>query len=205
MSSTQSNGNEKVPSTTEPYRVSFSAGLKSAETLMKLKDWEGAIDLLSNLQAEYVKSVRVFDLMGDVLLKQGNTKEGVRFKTLHEVLRGTFKIVEEETSYADVSTADKDSVDSVKVSQVVIDRPTDEASDYFPLTESVAKECMRQGHFDKGVAVLTKLLRERPGDKALETALEEAREKQRGKQLLKIFQQWLKNIEEMKSGRAAGA
>ncbi len=205
MSHAESDGNATGPRTSEPSEANFSGGLKNAETLIKLKNYDAALDLLSRLQAEYVDAVRVFDLMGDVLLKQGNTKEGIRFKTLHEVVKGTFRIVKEEISLADLRLSAKAVSCAEEPRESAKDQSDEEDSEYFPLTESVAKECVRQGHFDRAAAVLTKLLRDKPGDADLLAALEEARKKQKGKKLLKVFQQWLDNIEQMKTGRAAGA
>lgn len=206
MSDTESYSNATETRTAKPGAIDFSAGLKNAEILIEAKDWEGALDVLTHLQVQYMDAVRIFDLMGDVLLRKGRTKEGIRFKTLHEVLKGTFRIVDEETSAGDLIGPPKKAAYPVREPRgVVSEPPTAGEFEYFPLTESVAKECLRQGHFDRAVAVLTKLLREKPGDRALGAALEEARKKQRGKQLLRVFQQWLKNIEQMKGGRAAGA
>lgn len=205
MSHAESDGNAKVPCTGEPFETSFSVGLKHAEGLIKKKNYDEALELLSRLQAQYVDAVRIFDLMGDVLLKQGNTKEGIRFKTLHEVVKGTFRIVEEETSLVDLKLSAKATSRTEEARESAEDQRDEEETEFFPLTESLAKECVRQGHFDRAVAVFTRLLRDKPGDPGLMEALEEARKKQKGKQLLKVFQQWLDNIEQMKAGRAAGA
>jgi predicted Zn-dependent protease len=205
MSHAESDGNAKVPCTGEPSEANFTSGLKKAEMLLKHENYDGALELLSRLQAQYIDAVRIFDLMGDVLLKQGNTKEGIRFKTLHEVVKGTFRIVQEEISLADLRLSGQRASSAGEPQELAGDRRDEEDLEYFPLTESVAKECVRQGHFDRAVAVLTRLLRDKPGDPALLAAVEEARKKQKGKQLLKVFQQWLDNIEQMKTGRAAGA
>ena len=41
-------------------------------------------------------AAKLFDLLGDALLRRGNIEEGLRYKTLHEVLKGTFKIATDE-------------------------------------------------------------------------------------------------------------
>ena len=81
-----------------PYSAGaeFDHVLKKAETLLQNADLEEALDLLTVAEKRYVRAAKLFDLLGDALLRRGNIEEGLRYKTLHEVLKGTFKIATDE-------------------------------------------------------------------------------------------------------------
>ena len=67
------------------------------------------------------------------------------------------------------------------------------------MTASMAEEFMRQGHFGRALEIFRALSERHPGDSYLQDALESAEKKNREKQLLGVFQRWLKNIETMKT------
>ena len=83
---------------TKQFSCPYSAGmefeqvLRKAQALLSEADLEGALELLTHLEKKYVNAARLFDLLGDVLLRRGSIEEGIRYKTLHEILKGTFKI-----------------------------------------------------------------------------------------------------------------
>ena len=43
-----------------------------------------------------MRAAKLFDLLGDVLLRCGNIEEGLDTRPFHEVLKGTFKIASDE-------------------------------------------------------------------------------------------------------------
>ena len=83
-----------------PYSagMDFEQAIAKARSLCASGDLEGAHELLSHLEKRFVRAARLFDLYGDVLLQRGFVKDGIRYKTLHEILKGTFKIAKEEAN-----------------------------------------------------------------------------------------------------------
>ena len=81
-----------------PYSADseFDQALRQVQGLLQEGKLEPALDLLLELEKKYIQAVRLFDLLADVLLRSGQIKPGIRYKTLHEILRGTYKIAKEE-------------------------------------------------------------------------------------------------------------
>ncbi len=86
------------------FSCPYSAGvelehvLSKAEALIERADLEEALELLTVAEKRYVRAAKLFDLLGDVLLRCDRIEEGVRYKTLHEVLKGTFRIATDEAA-----------------------------------------------------------------------------------------------------------
>jgi len=76
--------------------MDFQQAVGRARTLLQSGDVERSLALLIELEKKYVRAVELFDLMGEVLLRLGDYEAGIRYKTLHEILRGTFRISGEE-------------------------------------------------------------------------------------------------------------
>ncbi len=74
----------------------FDYGLRRARALLHRGEVEEALRLLLRLEQKYVEALELFDLLGEAFLRSGHARSGVRYKTLHEILKGTFKIAEEE-------------------------------------------------------------------------------------------------------------
>ena len=178
----------------------FVNGLSRARHLIQNGDLNEALDLLLGLEARYVSAVDLFDLLGEVLLARGSVKEGIRYKTLYEVLRGTFQIAIDEAS-RDVLA--ESGLRSSLFSDGIVTGDTDlEIDDFAPVTPAMGQEFVRQGHYEQAVRVFDKLVARSPGDVALREAREAAAKKDREKKLLGVFQRWLKNIEQTLEAQA---
>jgi tetratricopeptide (TPR) repeat protein len=210
MSHTDSAGNP----TGDSYRdagVDFESGVRHARFLIEKGKIERALEVLSGLEERYVRATAVFDALGDAFLANGDVSQGIRYKTLHQILKGTFRIVSEENAerrlpIAESSYDPRESVaqtagDAIRTAAVVPSE--DEGIDeVVPVTLSMAQELMRQGHYDRAAGILENLVRQSPDDDALKDLRGSARRKTRDRKLLEIFQRWLKNIEQMKSGES---
>jgi tetratricopeptide (TPR) repeat protein len=193
-----------------PYSAGaeFDRALSRAESLAQKGDLEGAIELLSHLEKKYMRAARLFDLLGDLLLQRGQIEAGVRYKTLNEILKGTFRIALEEGGVhgsmpyvAAAPTQPTLTPMGVGVPPSVASRgiqPPTATTEYVPMTAAMAKEFMRQGHYDKALGIYNVLIKKNPEDEALVIDRERARKKGREKKLVGMLQQWLANIERLK-------
>jgi hypothetical protein len=213
-----------------PFSCPYSAGaeldqvLKKAETLLQNADLEEALELLTVVEKRYVRAAKLFDLLGDVLLRCGNIEEGIRYKTLHEILRGTFKIATDETTCSPGRSqrmGDSDyeallnarpteggvcsSLDAEVLAPCEIPGRRGKAADFIPVTAAMGHELMRQGHFDRASEIFALLAARHPEDPSLREAKEQARKKGRQTLVLDILQRWLGNIEQMKSSHPSEA
>jgi tetratricopeptide (TPR) repeat protein len=207
------------------FSCPYSAGgeleylLKKAETLLQNADLEGALDLLMFAEKRYVRAAKLFDLLGDVLLRSGKIEEGIRYKTLYEVLKGTFKIAADEATCdagrapgateAELPSADLlrrpgrerlcAPLDEEALSRCVGTERGMRTGNFIPVTAAMGHEFMRQGHFDRALDIFTVLSTRYPEDVSLLDAKERARKKNRQTMVLEVLQRWLGNIERMKS------
>ena len=209
-----------------PYSAGaeFDHVLNKAEALLQRADLEEALELLTGVEKRYVRGVKLFDLLGDALLRRGNIEEGLRYKTLHEVLKGTFKIATDEAVCGSgrarrMADSDYDSGLDVRPSEQEICAPTGEGAlapcgipekrlktaDFIPVTAAMGHEFIRQGHFDRALEIFTLLAARHPEDQSLQEAKEEARKKGRQNMVLEVLQRWLGNIERMKSSHPSEA
>ena len=85
------------------------------------------------------------------------------------------------------------------------EEPESGEADFIPVTAAMGQEFMRQGHFDRALEIFNLLVKRNPEDQSLIQTREKARKKSREKKLLGVLRKWLENIEQMKSGRSAGA
>jgi hypothetical protein len=208
-----------------PYSagMDFEQAIAKARSLFASGDLEGAHELLIHLEKRFVRAARLFDLLGDVLLQEGFVKDGIRYKTLHEILKGTFKIAKEEADAMEtrlrgiglpVGAPDSEALAKPKPApdaedlaagtptswETALDeRDSEEAGPLFPITAAMGREFMRQGHYDRAQEVFDALAAQSPDDTELREAQERAGEMRRKKKLLGILQGWLENIEKMKT------
>lgn len=209
-----------------PYSagIEFEQVLSKAEALFHGADLEGALELLTHLETKYVNAARLFDLLGDVLLRRGNIEEGIRYKTLHEILKGTFKIAASESgthtrsstpkpfasrtpsagpeAHAEVRQPCGMPADAPAVCDAEEEAEADKA-EFIPVTAAMGQEFMRQGHFERAFEIFSLLVQRNPEDESLVKAREQARKKSREKRLLSVLHKWLENIEQIKAGRAS--
>jgi hypothetical protein len=205
-----------------PYSAGaeFDRALSRAETLAQSGDSEGALELLWHLEKKYMRAARLFDVIGDVLLRRGQVEAGVRYKTLNEILRGTFKIALEESgsrglvpfaAMGSVQPPPATAAESAPSSPLPetssaaprSSEPPEESAEYIPMTAAMANEFMRQGHFDKALGIYSVLVGKAPEDESLISARERARKKKNEKKVVTMLQRWLNNIERLKGERDA--
>lgn len=217
---------------TSQFSCPYSAGaeldqvLKKAETLLQTSNLEEALELLTGVEKKYVRAAKLFDLLGDVLLRCGNIEEGVRYKTLHEVLRGTFKIATDEATCASGASGRRLRMTDSDYGAGLSTQPAEQqicasdaealaacemlekrakAADFIPVTSAMGHELMRQGHFDRASEIFNLLAAKHPEDQSLQELKEQARKKGRQTLVLDILQRWLGNIEQMKSSHPSEA
>ncbi|MEW6351055.1 MAG: hypothetical protein AB1646_18515 [Thermodesulfobacteriota bacterium] len=242
-----------------PHRVhgEFEELLGKAEECLQEQEVARALAILVELQKRYVASVRLFDLLGEALLRQGKTEAAFRNKALHQVLKGVYLSVipdsDDMVSFlppasrmradeasplqaTDICASGKNrdlsplQAEDTRLEPAMTDtgdlagrrsappparqqaggqdglpRPacanhsTELQDSLFPVTLAMGHEFLRQGHFHRAQEIFRVLSERHPGDPSIAEALESAMKKNREKQLLGVFQRWLKNIEMMKS------
>ncbi|MCA1961668.1 MAG: tetratricopeptide repeat protein [Desulfomonile sp.] len=213
------------------FQCPFSAAadldqtLTRARSLLQSGEFDACLDVLAVLEKKYVRAVGIFELLGELHLKLGNLEEGIRYKTLYETLRGTLQIAgETRKAYRqDVLPARECEAPPVGETEPEWPAPAVEPAvrpefrsfapefrpdvlmpktgGLFPVTTAMGEEFVRQGHFDRAVAIYEQLLKRHPEDEGLKTSLNNARRKMREKKMLGVLQTWLSNIEKMKSSR----
>jgi tetratricopeptide (TPR) repeat protein len=203
MSNMDSTGDANDTEQIDFSAVEFERGLSLAKVLIEKGDLDNALKLLLGLEVRYVGAAAVFDLLGETLLARGNIKEGIRYKTLYGVLRGTFRIVTEEDG--------RDGIDYSGLRSPLygesggLGEPALDIDELIPVTPAMGHEFVRQGHYHQAVKVFDKLIARNPEDESLRQAKDEAAKKDSDQKLLGVFQRWLKNIEQMKSDESASS
>lgn len=185
----------------------FQSCVDRARVLIEKGEIDSAIELLAQLEYEYIRGATIFGLLGDALLKRGDIQDGVRYKTLFQVLKGTFEIVGEETARnlrVSLGTYRSEAeAAGPKGTAPLSPESEDQAfGDFVPHTASMGQELLRQGHYQRALQIFDRLVEESPEDESLREARELAVRKMREAKLLHIYRQWLKNIEQIKSGES---
>jgi tetratricopeptide (TPR) repeat protein len=182
-----------------PGEPDFEQGLDQARSLFENSDLEGAFRLLQNLEAKYISASSLFDLLGEVLLRKGDVEQGLHYKQLHQVLNRTLQIArgavpkKREAAVAPIT--------AVGPSSSGLEQGFPDMS-YAPVTEAMAHELMRQGHFDKAAQILNILLQQNPEDGSLKEILDEATKKGTENPILRTLGGWLNNIKDIKASRS---
>lgn len=208
MSDTEANGTQ---SAFERGAPPVEHALARAEELVAHSDVDGALALLSALEQDYVSGVRLFNLLGDIFLQRGETQLGVRYKVLHEVLRGTFQIAMEETRrHRDFSIRPeiepkRRPADGEIPAAFSASGESKDIKEFLPVTAAMAHELMRQGHYDQALQIFTILSLKSPEDLSLKKARDHARKRCNEKRIVGILQGWLGGINKIKSDQSAGA
>lgn len=204
MSETESN--VRTEGNTCPYSASaeFERALRKAQALLETSDPDGALELLGVLEDRYMRCAKLFDLLGDVFLRKGDVEEGIRYKTLHEVLKGTFKIASEHAARRRNGRSRESEAGIPEGPVATLERAAKSPTSEFPTTVAMAQEFMRQGHFDRAAEIFAKLANMHPEDRELQEAKERARKKRSEKELVGILRGWLGAIDRMKLHTSGG-
>jgi tetratricopeptide (TPR) repeat protein len=200
-------GNNSTGSFAHTFFAGFEGGLKLLRMRIDQGDIEGALEALLELEKKYVRGAVLYDLLGDVLLARGDIRQGVRYKTLYQILKGTFTIVAKEAAQ-DAITPRREPGAELDASELQVPRmgpPTPGEpdavgiGDFVPITASMAQEFMRQGHYERAASIFAELSNKNPNDESLSRQRELALQKMKEKRLLQVFRRWLTNIEQIKS------
>lgn len=183
----------------------FEETLSKAGHLIEQGNIDSALALLSTMEFEYVRSARLFSLMGELFLRRGDVQLGIRYKVLHEVLKGTFQIAMDEVKRQRRKGIVIDQPESSSALPAEHGTGEDKAEDFIPITAAMGHEFMRQGHYGRAQKIFTELAARNPQDLAVKQALEEARKKSHEKRIVGVLQGWLSNLEQMKTKQSAGA
>lgn len=203
----------------EPTKVvacPYSAGadilqaIRYAKTLLEQGELETCASLLMNMEEKYTQGVELFALLGEVLMRRGNTAAGMHYKTLHEILRGTYKIAREEQEEYEVTPPASgttgrvsDFTPSTPSTETIPSKPAETAASgpgrLFPVTASMGREFVRQGHYDCALEIFDLLIKDNPGDQSLLEERNKVHKLSREKHLLGILRGWLGNVEKLKA------
>jgi hypothetical protein len=199
-SMSDSGSNARLEKQACPYSAAseFERAVNMAQDLLDESDLDGALKVLNALEAGYMSGTRLFDLLGDVFLRKGEVEEGIRYKTLHEVLKGTFKIATQRRTRG----SEEQGIATVEGAAPTTEAESDVPE--FPVTVAMAQEFMRQGHYDRAAKVFAKLSRMHPEDTLLQDAEYQARKKCGEKDLVGILKRWLGNIDRLRLDKAGG-
>lgn len=182
--------------------------VEKAEFLLEEECFEEAIAVLRNVEARYIEYVRIFDLLGEALKYTGNNFEAIRYRTLHEVLKGTFGILQETRTPQEEIAGDLPSLgnESRPTWKRTEDRLAWQKSarghkthvDEVHRTLSMGQEFVRQEHYDKALDIFDELAAKDPKNQAVVQAIESAVKKRNEKHVLKVLQKWLNNLDAVK-------
>ncbi len=182
----------------------FDALLGRAQTLLNSSDFDGALEQLLILQDKYIAATKLFDMIGEAYMRGLDFRQGVRYKTLYEVLTSTLSAQKlAKAPFVACETTPMPRTSESDVAEQAFNEPQAAASP--PMTHCTAamgQELLRQGHFDKALQIFERLLEKNPQDETLLEGKETARKKSREKRLLGVLERWLHNIELMKTGRS---
>ena len=186
----------------------FEPELRRAGELLRQNDLNGAFALLSRLEASYLRGAEVFLLLGEVLHRLGQTSRAARYRTLHDILRANFGIIDDGEARAETrEILEFQHATDTSISfpeeplgtQAGLREENETALEPFvPLTAAMAEELIRQGHHKRALEIYDRLLARNPEDAALLEAKNLAKRKAHEKRVLGVFEVWLKNIQRMK-------
>jgi hypothetical protein len=185
----------------------FDALLGRAQALLSCADFEGALQQLLILQEKYVAATRLFDMIGDAYMGGLDFRQGVRYKTLYEVLTSTLSA--QRLAQPGLAACDFADIPRTKETDLAehtfSELPESVPAPMTHCTAAMGRELLRQGHYDKALEIFERLLEGNPQDESLREGKDTARRKSRERRLLGVLERWLHNIEHMKSGRSGGA
>ncbi len=171
---------DAVPDT-HAQTTDFEALLGRAQRLLNSSDFEGALEQLLILQEKYVAATRLFDMIGDAYMRGLDFRQGVRYKTLYEVLTSTLgaqrlvkpRLREGDSAQMPQTTEPEPAEQAVREQAEAVSPPPTHC------TAAMGQELLRQGHFDKAMQIFERLLEKNPQDESLLEGKETARRKSR--------------------------
>ncbi len=193
----------------------FERTLEKARRLIENSHFDDALAMLQELEKRFLAGSRLFDLLGEVLMRQGRIEEGIRYRALYQELKRILEAARERDQ-AYQRRADTPRSREVAEAWESWVKPNAEAlTEHYPLastepaftpvTAAMGQELMRQGHFDRALAIFSALVERNPGDEQLREVRDHARRKSRNQRALRTLGHWLKNLERMKTDRSVQA
>lgn len=199
MSDTESQARSHDDTANEPQKTDFDVLLGKAERLLNNSELDAALEQLLALQERYVAATRLFDLIGEAYMRGLDFKQGIRYKTLHEVLSGTLSAQKLSRPRAGARPRQVGEGESEEEPSGYVAAPGSPPATH--VTTSMGQELLRQGHYEKALEIFDVLLEQKPEDECLAEAREGARKKLRERRLMRVLERWLNNIEHIKTGR----
>lgn len=203
------NSKEIVADVTEAHAqtTDFDALLGRAQMLLNSSDIEGALEQLLILQEKYVAATRLFDMIGEAYMRGLDFRQGVRYKTLYEVLTSTLSAqkLARPRPVEPLPVSATSPGETEPPERAATEEPEAAPPLMTHCTAAMAHELLRQGHFDKALQMFERLLEKNPQEASLLEGKETARRKSRERRLMGVLERWLHNIEHMKSVRSRGA
>jgi hypothetical protein len=205
MSTIDSDGDSKDSRAEVPVMNDFEQAMEKAESLLNEERFDQSLEVLEQLEERYVQGGRLFQLLADAHMRQGNVEAGVRYRTLHDLLCGALRIVADKVAARRApvkprpgrATTGQDRLEEARAAgtgTVEIG-----AGHYAPVTASMGDLYMRQGHYGKAYDVFERLVLKNPDDVGLRQARDKAFKKHRSERMLGVLEHWLANIEKMKA------
>lgn len=173
----------------------FEDAVAKAESLLEKGETESALILLRNLQGKYVRTVRLFDLLGAALARAGNFEDGTRCRSLYGELRDVFKRSGADGGAEEATREEEEAAEETGETEI----GTPPSAGLFPVTAAMGDEFMRQGHFDRALEIFDALLVSNPDDETLQQSREKAHKKGRETKMLEFLKGWLGAIEKIRS------
>jgi hypothetical protein len=176
---------------------------------------DDALTMLHDLEKRFFEGSRLFDLLGEVLLRQGKIDEGIRYRALYQELKNTLASAGKRGRFYPLGAGicqgqetTQAEEGSSRVHAAALGEPCHQApaqASFTPLTAAMGHELMRQGHCDRALAIFDMLVERNPGDEKLKEARDQARARLGGQHALTTLSRWLENIENMKAVRSTEA
>ncbi len=164
------------------------------------------------LEKRFLAGSRLFDLLGEVLVRQGKIEDGIRYRALYQELKRTLDAaLEGDQAYQPRSGTLRDR--DLAPAQESPGRLNAETRGepyhlgtvepaFTPVTAAMGQELMKQGHFDRALAIFSVLVERSPGDEKLREVRDQARRRSRDQHTLRTLGHWLEKIDRMKAGRS---
>jgi len=174
----------------------FPRQLGYARELLQNSDLQGAFRVLRDLEAQYIAASSLFDLLGDVLIRKGDADQGFHYKQLHQILNRTLQIARGAKRTQEKGAKQET---SAYLTRPASEEEADADFAYTPVTAAMARELMRQGHFDKAAKILDILAEQNPDDRSLREVRDRAVRENR---VVRTLGGWLNNIQQIKASRS---
>ncbi len=172
-------------------------------------------EILLRLAGEYVRSAKIFLLLGNLKTNSGDVIQGERYRTLYDALKGTFESVlgnavrPPEHWLSDRQLGVETGLGSLVGVQQATHSPARDnirdstnlpgILDVAPVTVAMGRQFLKQGHFRKALNIFNKLLEQKPEDSDLLNLQDQTAKKVKETHVVNVLHHWLENIGRIKN------